>query len=140
MARMKRNMIWPSGWPQRDPAATKATPVPFSMISMDIRIKIRLRRIRSPASPSANKIPARMSACSIGIPVISTLSFLEYRPPQMASSHQGAQQQHGREFHADEVRPVQREPHLFRIHNATRELSQPGPQDQIEYFRNQDCG
>jgi hypothetical protein len=58
----------------------------------------------------------------------------------MASSHQGAQQQHGSEFHADEVRPVQSEPHLFRIHNTARGLSQPGPQNQIDYFRNQDRG
>ena len=36
MTRTKMNITWPSGWPQRAPATTKANPAALSMISMDI--------------------------------------------------------------------------------------------------------
>src|SRR5665213_675214 len=137
MARMNKNMIWPSGWPHRDPAATNATPAPFSMISIDIRMKIRLRRIRSPANPSANKTPARMSACPIGMPVIASLCFLGYGAAEVVSSHQGAHQQHRSKFHPDQIGPVQRDSYLLRFQHArfgSRQGGELGAYDQIHNF------
>src|SRR5690606_619043 len=60
------NMTWPSASAQRAPAATNASAVAFSMISIDSSMKIRLRRTSTPISPSANRIAARSNACSIG--------------------------------------------------------------------------
>ena len=51
VARMKRNMIWPSGCDQRDPAATKATPAPFSMISIETQNKDEVTAHQQPGQP-----------------------------------------------------------------------------------------
>jgi len=65
------NMTCPSGCIHRDPATTKANPAALSMTSIDIRMKIRLRRTSSPISPSANKIPASSSPSFVGINMVS---------------------------------------------------------------------
>ncbi|MNC97702.1 hypothetical protein D3C83_154440 [compost metagenome] len=51
----KKVMIWPSTSPRYRPNATKLRLTAFSMISIDSRIVIRLRRRNTPAVPIANR-------------------------------------------------------------------------------------
>ena len=53
------NITWPSGWPQREPATTKARPAALSMISIEASTKIRLRRTSTPTRPMRNSAAAR---------------------------------------------------------------------------------
>ena len=52
----KNVMIWPSTVPCARPKATNVRLTAFSMISIDSRIVIRLRRRNTPAVPIANRI------------------------------------------------------------------------------------
>ena len=51
----KNTMIWPSAVPSARPNATNVRLTAFSMISIDSRIVIRLRRRNTPAVPMVNR-------------------------------------------------------------------------------------
>src|SRR6185436_9526274 len=55
----KNTMIWPSADPSARPKATNVRLTAFSMISIDSRIVIRLRRRNTPAVPIENRIADR---------------------------------------------------------------------------------
>ena len=52
----KKTMICPSAVPSARPKATNVRLTAFSMISIESRIVIRLRRTNTPAAPIANRI------------------------------------------------------------------------------------
>ena len=56
----KNTMICPSAVPIDRPKATKLRLTAFSMISIESRIVIRLRRTNTPAVPMANRIAERI--------------------------------------------------------------------------------
>src|SRR5579864_4074071 len=102
MARMNRNMIWPSAWPQREPATTKARPAAFSITSIDIRMKMMLRRTRTPSSPRPNSTPATIKPCD------SSTTPTRSAPLRLASSEvigsdEAGEQQHRRKLDGDRV-------------------------------------
>src|SRR5262245_28167502 len=68
--RMKRYITCPSACAHLAPAATKASPVAFNIISSDINMKTMLRRTSTPISPSAKSIPANNNPYSIGTEAI----------------------------------------------------------------------
>ncbi len=76
ITRMKMNMICPSGCPHFEPAAMKASPAAFSMISMDRRMKIMLRLASTPARPIAKSRAAKIKPYSAG--TLVTKSHLLY--------------------------------------------------------------
>ncbi len=135
-------MIWPSGCPQRDPAATKATPAPFSMISIEIRIKSEVTahqqsgqtQREQDSRQNQSMSPSEFASSS------SLRSSVGAGRPEMASAHQRAQQQHGSQFHANQIRTIERDRHLFRTHNAAYRARRPGADDQIDHFSEQDGG
>ncbi len=62
----KNTMIWPSTAPSARPNATNVRFTAFSMISIDSRIVIRLRRTNTPAAPIANRIAESRGSRSSG--------------------------------------------------------------------------
>src|SRR5579862_2447253 len=120
MARMKRNITWPSAWTQWAPATIKARPAALSMISMDMSVNTRLRRTSRPIVPRANNIPASSSPCCIGIVGIRILQSFRLAIAQVVGAHQSAQQQHGSQFHADQVRTEEGGAHVpgFQVLNG----------------------
>src|SRR5574340_1267130 len=120
IARMNRNITCPSGWYQREPAATKASPAAFSITSMDISTNTRFRRTSSPASPSENRIPDSISPSLSGIDGIFSLRSGGSAPAQVIRAHQSRGEQHGSEFDSDQVRPVQRRAYFPRSDHGAR--------------------
>ena len=75
MARIKRNITWPSGCPHRLPAATNASPAAFNITSIEIRIKIRFFRVSTPINPSTNNTAATIDQGIVNVTVGVALSY-----------------------------------------------------------------
>jgi hypothetical protein len=58
---MKRNITCPSGCSHLEPAATKASPAAFSIISMEIRIKMMFFLVSTPINPNINSMAATIN-------------------------------------------------------------------------------
>src|ERR1700683_194293 len=96
-----------------------ARPLALSMISTDMSVKMRLRRVRSPIRPSANNVIARYNTSSVGIGTISLLLPVS-TSTQGVRAHQSGHQKQGCEFHPDRVRPKQRNANVFRRYDEHR--------------------
>src|SRR5690349_13197228 len=86
------------------------------MISTDINVKMRLRRVRRPIRPSTNNVTARYNTSCIGIGTISLLLSEVSTSPQVVGAYQPGGQKQRCEFHPDGIRPKQRNANLFRCY------------------------
>src|SRR5271156_1655792 len=107
------------------------------MTSRDIRTKIKLRRTSRLVSPSENKIPASSSPSLIGICVMLNLRFFNFAVAEVIGANHPRQQEHGGNFHANQIRTKEDHPNLLRIHRAS---ARAGCADshQVNDLRNKD--
>src|SRR3954469_2324610 len=84
------------------------------MISTDMSVKMRLRRVRSPARPSVNKIAARIRLCCIGTGGILFLLSLGCTASEMKRANQPCHEQQRCELYSDPVLAVERNADLLR--------------------------
>ena len=98
--------------PTRTRRQRNAKPAALSITSIDIRVKITLRRARSPASPSPNKIAARSNALlTDSIASRDSLSS-GTRRAQVIRSDNSSEQENRDKFHAEQIRPEERQRHF----------------------------
>src|SRR5438552_2491834 len=136
---MKINIACPSAWPWPAPATTKARPAAFTITSSDMRINSRLRRTRSPITPSANKVPARIRPCDIGIDVMSfCLRLRTGFSPEVVRSHERPEQQHRGQFDSDQVWTVQRQADLNGSDLPGRRGPEPRARKDVDNLASQD--
>src|SRR5579885_3653103 len=108
--RTRMNMICPSGCDQRAPAAMKASPAAFSMTSMDMSVKMRLRRASTPTRPRTKRMIARRKAWLRGTPAISPLLMAA---AEVIGGDEAGEQQHGGQLHRQEIGAVEGDPDLL---------------------------
>src|SRR5439155_4808132 len=135
---MKMNITCPSAWPWLAPATTNARPAAFTMTSSDIRINSRLRRTSSPITPSANKIPARVRPCDIGMDAMSfSLQFHAVFPAEVVCPHQSCEQEHRGQLDRDEVGAVKRQADAHRRNLRHRLNTEPWTRKDVHDFSGQ---
>src|ERR1700690_832023 len=121
ITKIKMNMTCPSACPHFEPAEMKASPAAFSMISIDSRMKMILRRASTPASPMAKSSAANINPYSAGTLVmyrrVLSLCSVILSLAEVISPDESRSQQEGRKFNSKHIRTHQCYANLLRFYN-----------------------
>src|SRR5439155_838213 len=118
---------------QETTAEARTTPAPTSATARRDR-----RGPKSAITPSANKIPARVRPCDIGMNAMSCcLQSHAVFSAEMVCPHQSPEQEHRGQFDRDEVGAVERQAHALGRNLRRRLDTEPWTRKDVHDFSGQ---